>query len=411
MQSKKGAKASKLYSRQVYLSDGRRTTIRLGAISRAAAAEIDRHIDNLIIARKYGTRIDDATQQWLRTTDSSLVEKLNRVGLCDLVHNNPTVAEFADGFVDAKRKLGKVSDGTLFLCEQVRDQLKEYFPAHKLMTQVTGADAIDHWAWMITKKKLGENTAKRRMGRVREIFRLAVDRGVINRNPFVIDSLPVSVGAGKKDYVPAEAIVSVIEQCTTTEWKLLFAFGRFVGCRMPSEIANLTWNDVNREANTIRLLSPKTRNKGKSERMVPIFESVEPLLQKQYDEAGEGEKYVFPKLRSHSNLATTAAKYVQAAGLAVWPKFWNSLRASCETDLMDVYGLRKACAWIGNTPAVAMKHYALIKKSDFLDGGESDAKSDAAHTRIAAHRSATASKNAEKPRKTKVLATPHGFEP
>ena len=43
-----------------------------------------------------------------------------------------------------------------------------------------------------------------------------------------------------------------------------------------------------------------------------------------------------------------------------------SLRASRQTDLMDQYGLGKACAWIGNSPAVAMKHYALLRKLDYL---------------------------------------------
>ncbi len=64
--------------------------------------------------------------------------------------------------------------------------------------------------------------------------------------------------------------------------------------------------------------------------------------------------------------------------------------ASCETDLMDQYGLRRACAWIGNSAAIAMRNYALMKKTDYLDVGDaalrisadkSDAKSDAVGSR------------------------------
>ena len=72
-----------------------------------------------------------------------------------------------------------------------------------------------------------------------------------------------------------------------------------------------------------------------------------------------------------------AGEFQTAAGFASWSKFWNSMRASRETDLMDQYGLRKACAWIGNSPAVAMKHYALLRKSDYTDLG---AKSGAVET-------------------------------
>jgi hypothetical protein len=34
---------------------------------------------------------------------------------------------------------------------------------------------------------------------------------------------------------------------------------------------------------------------------------------------------------------------------------------------MDKYDLRRACAWIGNSRRIAMKHYALLRKSDYLD--------------------------------------------
>ena len=62
--------------------------------------------------------------------------------------------------------------------------------------------------------------------------------------------------------------------------------------------------------------------------------------------------------------------------------FFNSLRASTETDLMDKHGLRPACQWAGNSAATAMKSYALVRKTDFTDArysavNKSDAKSDA----------------------------------
>ena len=61
----------------------------------------------------------------------------------------------------------------------------------------------------------------------------------------------------------------------------------------------------------------------------------------------------------------------------IWSNFFNSLRASAETDLMDEFGLRRACQWAGNSPATAMKNYALVRKTDFVDDGNSVTKSDA----------------------------------
>ncbi len=36
---------------------------------------------------------------------------------------------------------------------------------------------------------------------------------------------------------------------------------------------------------------------------------------------------------------------------------------------MDQYGLRRACQWAGNSPATAMKNYALVRRTDFIDAG------------------------------------------
>lgn len=68
--------------------------------------------------------------------------------------------------------------------------------------------------------------------------------------------------------------------------------------------------------------------------------------------------------------------------MKIWSKFFNALRASTETDLMDEFGIRKACQWAGNSAATAMKNYALVRKTDFTDArysavNKSDAKSDA----------------------------------
>jgi hypothetical protein len=50
----------------------------------------------------------------------------------------------------------------------------------------------------------------------------------------------------------------------------------------------------------------------------------------------------------------------EALKIKVWPKLFQNLRSSRESELIKVHGMEVACAWIGNTPAVAMKHYLQI---------------------------------------------------
>ncbi len=252
--------------------------------------------------------------------------------------------------------------------------LKERF-AGKRLHDITKKDATAFWHWLRDEKGLGDNTARRMFGRTREIFTEAQEQGILTENAFKIKRIKISVGAAEKAYIPADQILKVIEHCPTTEWKLLFAAARFLGCRIPSEIQELKWGDVNKERETILIKSPKTKRfEGKSQRIVPIFPEIAGTLELMRAEAHDEETYVFPTLRTHSNTATTARRFVIAAGLTPWPNFWNSLRASRETDLMDEVGPSRACAWIGNSLSVAAKHYQLTKQAAYEGVSQIDAK-------------------------------------
>jgi hypothetical protein len=42
---------------------------------------------------------------------------------------------------------------------------------------------------------------------------------------------------------------------------------------------------------------------------------------------------------------------------SIWPKLWQNLRASRETELLCRFCIKDVCNWLGNTPAVELKHY------------------------------------------------------
>ena len=68
---------------------------------------------------------------------------------------------------------------------------------------------------------------------------------------------------------------------------------------------------------------------------------------------------------ANANLRTTLKKVIQRAGLETWPRLWHSMRASCETDLAREYPLAVVAKWLGNTQAVAMRHYVDVTDADF----------------------------------------------
>ncbi len=382
----KGRSASKVFYRIQPYINGKRVTIRLGSgkkqAQKAAAA-----IADLIDCQGGEIKLSSETKKWLATVASeSLCSSLKKYGLIDelpdrfLANNNAvTIGELADDFV--RTRCAGLDEATKVLNRKAKANLIDCFGDVDIRS-LSKRDGREFWRWLLNDNGLGENTAKQRLRYARSFFDLALEDGLVTVNPFKARGLSVSQTAAEKDYVEKEVVEKVIEKCPTAEWKLLFALCRAIPMRIPSEIREFTWSDVDWQKNQMLIHSPKTRRIGKSARLVPIFESVRPYLETLRGEVSNEEQYVFPELRKNTNPGTNAKRIVEDAGFVPWCNFFNSLRASAETDLMDEYGLRKACMWAGNSAATAMKNYALVKKTDFDDSAPNvsrngDAKSDA----------------------------------
>jgi hypothetical protein len=61
----------------------------------------------------------------------------------------------------------------------------------------------------------------------------------------------------------------------------------------------------------------------------------------------------------------------------VWPKLFHNLRASRETELAATYPIHVVCEWIGNSAAIAAKHYLTVREEDFTRAAQGGAKSGA----------------------------------
>jgi hypothetical protein len=91
------------------------------------------------------------------------------------------------------------------------------------------------------------------------------------------------------------------------------------------------------------------------------------------------------------NLRTQLLKLIRRAGLSPWPRLFHNLRASRETDLTQRFPIHVVCAWIGNTPRVALGHYLQTLDADFNRAVQGGAECGAPTARNAAQ-SGTGSK-------------------
>jgi integrase len=142
---------------------------------------------------------------------------------------------------------------------------------------------------------------------------------------------------------------------------------RYGGLRCPSEIALLKWSDVHWDAERLTVTSPKTERYGKATRVVPIFPELRPFLDEAFSMAAEGENWVVPMLGGDAdkNLGTRLRKIIRRAGVEVWPKPFQNCRSSRQTELEQHFPTYVVCAWLGNTPTVAHKHYLTVTDDHF----------------------------------------------
>ncbi len=158
-----------------------------------------------------------------------------------------------------------------------------------------------------------------------------------------------------------------MESCPDAQWRLIFALARFGGLRCPSEVLALTWDDVNWERNRIRVPSPKTEhNEGGGSRIIPLFPELRPHLLEGFEEAEPGTQYVITRCRdSGTNLRTQMHRIIRRAGLEPWPKTFQNLRSTRETELAEQFPMHVVCKWIGNSQPVAAQHYLQLTDEHF----------------------------------------------
>jgi integrase len=129
----------------------------------------------------------------------------------------------------------------------------------------------------------------------------------------------------------------------------------------------LRWGDIDWERGRMTVRSPKTEQyEGKDSRVLPIFPEVRPQLEQVFNEAEPGTEYVITRYRdANSNLRTYFERIIRKAGLQPWPKLFQNLRSTRETELAESFPMHVVCKWIGNSQAVAKEHYLQVTDEHF----------------------------------------------
>ena len=133
------------------------------------------------------------------------------------------------------------------------------------------------------------------------------------------------------------------------------------------EPLGLTWDDVLWDQGKMRVHSTKTaRHEGKDIRYVPLRD-IRECLEAVFELAQPGEKMIITRFSgTNSNLDKPMKVILHHAGLVPWPKLFQNMRASCETEwLNEGHPAHVVAAAIGHSVKVQRQSYAQITEGHF----------------------------------------------
>jgi integrase len=361
---------------QFVSADKRRRSIRLGKMPMRTAEEVKRRVEYLAAAVSSGTAVDNDTAKWLASIGSELHARLAAVGLVQpRLQSHATLGEFLGSYIDGRLD---VKGGTRTCCGLSRNRLIAFFGADRAIQDITEGDA-DTWL-VFLKTKYAPATVGRTVRHAQQFFRAAVRRKLIAENPFQELKAPSQANTTRAFFVSRQIASQVLDACPDAEWRVIFALSRFGGLRCPSEHLSLEWSDVHWDKDRVRVRSPKKEHQADGgERWVPIFPELRPHLEAMFDQAEPGTVFVVNRYRNtNANLRTQLLRIMRRAGVKPWPRLFQNLRASRETELAESYPLHVVCEWIGNTARVAEAHYLQVTEEHYqraAGGAESGAVS------------------------------------
>jgi len=335
-------------------------------------------LELLLTAKGMDSALKPQTVEFLKALDGTLHQRLAKAGLIEmrksaeeLKAEQATVglSYFTGRYIESRTD-AKIR--TVRKWKTTQRLLKEFLGADTDLATVTAGDAHRFKLHLMKMKKkdgtafYSPSTLGKHIEGAKLFFTAAMDDAIRSDNPFAKVKGSKAVNEDRVRFISQDDIRKCIEATPDPQWKLILGLSRFGGLRTPSEHVRLRWEDILWDQNKIVVHSPKTEHhEGRAYRHVPLFPELLPFLLDAAERADDSG-FVVTKIRDcESNLRTTFLKIIKRAGLKPWPKLLQNLRASRQTELQESYPTHVVCAWMGNGPKVAQKHYLQVTEAHF----------------------------------------------
>jgi len=366
--------------------------------TRKEAEFVKEKLEELLAAPQLGG-VSLQTQLWLKKTwqnKRSFYEKLVEAGLAEPRVECGTLGELIEHYVKfpingrtpKARTSRNRSVAVNMLVRFLANQRPGNYKANEKELQKVLAKRADFitpllanqvYTFMQSTYQIG--TWGRRIKHLKGLFDDGIRLGWFEENPFKNCRGSSETSRSRDFYITPELAKQVLQACPDARMRLIFSFGRWGGLRIPSEIFFMKWEDIQPDRITINI--PKKTGKAQQEqgefatRFIPNFpeirRAVEAYRQEREKLTGEkipGTAKVFPDLKGSESCAALLRKQLAdiltRAGLPVWPKLFNNLRATRDTELQKMgFPIGTVCEWLGHTQAVSRKYYFQVPDFDY----------------------------------------------
>ena len=338
----------------------KRYKVRLTGWSEERCAWALHHVEKLTHAARMGRPIELATTRWVqRDAPPSLREALADSGLVD---DRRTLGPAVDAWIHAQAP--RVTPSRLDDLQRVAASLLSHLGPTTEVAHCT-ADLVADWAERLTEGHATNTVAK--YGRIaRQFFRWLTLERLADTNPAA--GLAITFrAASARHFIPPAAVLELIaaaQRSNRLAAAAALALARFGGLRI-GEVLRFRTTDIEWSSRSMRVRDTK-RNQL---RTLPLFPEVADVLEhwRRFADDLSPVGDVHPNRRSlHRSITDVAA----AIDRPLWPRLFHNLRASRESELLERFAQKDVLLWIGNTEAVAMKHYALTRDETFARAAE-----------------------------------------
>jgi integrase len=324
-------------------ADGRRLKKSTKETDRRKAKIIGEAFENAEDLVKAGS----ATEEQIRRVMKDTIARVTGKTVYD-----PTVRQWFERWLESEK--GAISDGTLVRYKQiVKDFLVCIGPvANCRLEAVTSEDVLKYRQQLESggRAPLTINLTIKRV--LRRAFKIAMDEGLIARNPCATVRSIRDIGKVEKGTFTPEQIAKLVEHAEG-DWKGLILAGYFTGGRL-SDLARLKWSNLDLTEKTITFVQKKVEGKSPKARVkIPIHPALEeyilsgpisdspnsPVFRQLYDKPGSGKSglsMAFKRIMDRAGIAAGILRERKGdAGRSVSALSFHSLRHSFNSALAN----------------------------------------------------------------------------